>query len=569
MPKHRSVPDGVEMSDPAESANPNRMKNPVAFWAGMAVITGATAVVFWEFLNLKAEGSGYRVTPAMGAAVLVDMIGTLLAAWGVLPRGWWEHYDSLQKREAEVELERLASDGVASDGVASDGASGPPPPQVDALRAMDDSRMTRSHWAMVGRTFVGLVVDTMKPATLGFMLPGMRAEYGLSSGTVALFPLFALIGLTMGSVVFGALGDIIGRRASFIFTALLFATTSLCGFMPWFQWQLGMCFLMGLAAGGELPLLYTLLAESMPARHRGWLGVALGGIGGLSGFFVASTLAWVLEPPFSWRILWLPNLPTALIMLVMLRWIPESPRFLLQMGFPEEAKKVLAKFGITHGATAKPEQRRQMRDVFGRGFVASTVMLCAFGFSWGLCNWGFITWLPNMLRDLGVEAAQSSKVLAVASAGAIPGTIVAAVLFGLWSSKWTAALSALGTSACLVAFYVFAPTLARRTDLLMALMICLFIASSSMIGVLAPYSVELYPTALRGVGSGVVAASSKSGGIVGPMLVGWLLGMTTSLALPALVIAVPIGLAGLLMAIRGRETRGVRLEELSDARPPG
>ncbi|MCA9691784.1 MAG: MFS transporter [Myxococcales bacterium] len=541
---------------PAERANPNRMKSPIAFWIGMAIITAATAVVFWEFLRLKAEGAGYRVTPAMGVGVVVDVLGTLLAAWGVLPRGWWEHYDSLQRRDAEAELERVASDMAAA------------PAEADALQAMDNSRMTPTHWTMVGRMYLGLVVDTMKPATLGFMLPGMRAEYGLSASTVALFPLFALIGLTLGSVVFGALGDIIGRRASFIFTALLFATTSLCGFMPWFQWQLGMCFLMGLAAGGELPLLYTLLAESMPARHRGWLGVALGGIGALSGFFVASTLAWILEPPFSWRILWLPNLPTALLMLFMLRWIPESPRFLLQMGFPEEAKKVLAKLGITHGASAKPEQRRQMREVFGRGLVATTVMLCAFGFSWGLCNWGFITWLPNMLRDLGVEAAQSSKVLAVASAGAIPGTIVASAAFGLWSSKWTAALSALATSGCLVAFYLFAPILATRTDLLMILMICLFVASSSMIGVLAPYSVELYPTTLRGVGSGVVAASSKSGGIVGPLLVGWLLGMSSSLALPALIIGIPIGLAGVLMMVRGRETRGVSLEELTDARPP-
>jgi putative MFS transporter len=407
----------------------------------------------------------------------------------------------------------------------------------------------------------------MKPATLGFMLPGMRAEYGLSASTVALFPLCALIGLTIGSVLFGALGDIVGRRASFIFTALLFATTALCSFMPAFQWQLGMCFLMGVAAGGELPLLYTLLAESMPARHRGWMGVAMGGIGGLSGFFIASTLAWILEPLFTWRILWFANLPTALIMLGLLRWIPESPRFLLQMGFPEEAKKVLAKVGIHHGGDHGPAERRRMRELLGRGFLGTTFTLCFFGFAWGLCNWGFITWLPNMLRDLGVEAARSSRLLAVSSLCAIPGTIVAALLYGLWSSKWTATLAALATSACLLLFYVLAPNLATHGAVLMILVIALFIASNSMIGVLAPYSVELYPTSLRGVGSGVVAASGKSGGLVGPMLVAWLLGVSSSLALPAAVIGVPIGFAGLLMAVRGKETRGRSLEELSGATP--
>jgi putative MFS transporter len=539
----------------AEKANPNRMGHPVMFWVGMATISAGVALVFGEFLRLKASGEAYRLTPAMGGAVVLDMLGTVLAAWGVLPRGWWEHYAAQDKLRAEAELQRVAS-GAATQ-----------PAHDDTLRAMDASRMTPTHWAMVGRTYLGLIVDTMKPATLGFVLPGMRAEYGLSASMVALFPLCALIGLTLGSVVFGALGDIVGRRASFIFTALLFATTALCGFMPAFQWHLVMCFLMGLAAGGELPLLYTLLAESMPARHRGWMAVAMGGIGGLSGFLVASTLAWLLEPMFSWRILWLANLPTALLMLAILRWIPESPRFLFQMGFPEEARLVLARIGISHGGSHDAVGRRRVSELFGRGYLDTTITLCTFGFAWGLCNWGFITWLPNMLRDLGVEAATSSRVLAMSSLCAIPGTIVASLLYGLWSSKWTATLAALATSATLIAFCVLAPTLAQRNYIMLILVICLFVASNSMIGVLAPYSVELYPTALRGVGSGIVAASSKAGGLVGPILVGWLLGLSTSLALPAAVIGVPIGFAGVLMAARGTETRGRSLEELADAPP--
>jgi putative MFS transporter len=541
----------------SEAANPNRMGHPKAFWAGVGTISVATLTAFGEFLRLKAGGTAYHLTPLMGGSVLVDLVGTLLAAWAVLPRGWWEHYAAQDKLRAEAELERVASAA----------AKAPKPANAEVLRAMDASRMTPTHWAMAARTYLGLIVDTMKPATLGFMLPGMRAEYHLSNSTVALFPLCALIGLTIGSVVFGALGDIVGRRASFIFTALLFATTALCAFMPWFQWHLGMCFLMGVAAGGELPLLYTLLAESMPARHRGWMGVAMGGIGALSGFFVASTAAWILEPIFTWRVLWLANLPTALLMLGMLRWIPESPRFLLQMGFPEEAKKVLAKVGITHGGHHGAGERRQMRDLLGRGFLGTTITLCLFGFAWGLCNWGFITWLPNMLRDLGVEAARSSRLLAVSSLCAIPGTIVASLLYGLWSSRWTATLAALATSSCLLLFYVLAPNLASRGDILLLLVIGLFVSSNSMIGVLAPYSVELYPTGLRSVGSGVVAASSKSGGLVGPMLVAWLLAVSTSLALPAAVIAIPIGLAGVLIAIRGKETRGRSLEDLSSAPP--
>src|SRR5690606_41892704 len=107
------------------------------------------------------------------------------------------------------------------------------------------------------------------------------------------------------------------------------------------------------------------------------------------------------------------------------------------------------------------------------------------------------------------------------------------------------------------------PSLDVRVDLVVILTAALLVASSSMIGVLAPYSVELYPTALRGLGSGVVAASSKSGGIVGPLLVGVLLTVSSGSGVPALVIAMPVAVAALAIGLRGTETRGRSLEELA------
>src|SRR5207247_7525813 len=136
-----------------------------------------------------------------------------------------------------------------------------------------------------------------------------------------------------------------------------------------------------------------------------------------------------------------------------------------------------------------------------------------------------------------------------------------------WSSKKTAALSALASCGVLVCFALAQPLLAARSDLVALLVIGLLVASNSMLGVLAPYSVEVYPTALRGVGSGVVAASSKAGGIVAPALVGVLLVLAPGVAVPALVIAVPLGLAGTLLALRGVETRGRSLEALHEESP--
>ncbi len=533
------------------------MGRPGIFWLGLALVTIGVVVSLVAFLELRATPDApYVLTPMMAIALAIDLGGTVLAAWGVLPRGWFEHrrrrLAQLGSEPAEPSLEPAAPhDDQAND--------------QKALGAMDAARLSRGHWTMMARMYAGLVIDTMKPATLGFILPGMRAEYDLSPAIVSLFPLAAVIGLTIGSVLFGLLGDLIGRRASFIFTALLFATTAPCGLMPGYHWHLIACFIMGLAAGGELPLIYTMLAEVMPARHRGWTSVAVGGLGGLTGFLVASLLAGWLEPQFSWRVLWLPNLPTAIIMLGLLRWVHESPRFLLQMGFVEDARRALETIGVAVSGSMKNTAAAAVNlgDLLIGSRRQITITLCLFGFAWGLCNWGFITWLPDMLRTAGFEAGLSSELLSRSAIYALPGTVVAALCYGFWSSRWTAVLAATATALALFAFWISAPYLAGRVDLVVVLTAALLVASSSMIGVLAPYSVELYPTALRGLGSGVVAGSSKSGGIVGPLLVGVLLTVFPGSGIPALVIAVPVALAGAAIGWRGTETRGRSLEELA------
>ncbi len=524
------------------------MGHPRAFWLGLLVVTAGVALSLREFLVLRATPDApYVFTPLMAFSVVIDLAGTALAAWAVLPRGWLELY---RKR-------RTAPEPADTDLAVPH----------DALGAMDQAPLTRGHYSMMARMYLGLVVDTMKPATLGFMLPGMRAEYDLSPAIVSLFPLAAVVGLTMGSVLFGMLGDIVGRRASFIFTALMFATTAPCGFMAGYHWHLITCFLMGVAAGGELPLIYTMLAESTPARHRGWSGVALAGVGALSGYLVAGLLAAWLEPMFSWRVLWLANLPTAILMLGLLRWVHESPRFLLHMGFVEEARRVMATVGVsvTSHARSAAASSVGVRDLLIGRLRGITTSLCFFGFAWGLCNWGFITWLPAMLRSAGFEGGSSSWLLSLSALCALPVNIITALMYGFWSSRWTAAISAAATALVLFAFWAAAPYLEGRMGLVVVLSASLLVASSSMIGVLAPYSVELYPTALRGLGSGVIAASSKSGGIVGPLLVGILLTMSSGTGLPALVIGIPVALAGATMAWRGLETRGRSLEELAEA----
>ena len=85
-----------------------------------------------------------------------------------------------------------------------------------------------------------------------------------------------------------------GRRAAILLSGIMFVGTAICGSMPAFQWNLLMCFLMGLAAGGMLPITYALLAECIPVEHRGWTLVLVGAFGLIGGFLAAGKVAWVI-----------------------------------------------------------------------------------------------------------------------------------------------------------------------------------------------------------------------------------------------------------------------------------
>jgi putative MFS transporter len=214
----------------------------------------------------------------------------------------------------------------------------------------------RQHWSLVIVLAVALTIDVMKPATLGFVMPGMTREYALSKQNAGLLALVALTGTTVGSVVWGMIADRFGRRATILLSALMFIGTAICGAMPSFGWNLAMCFLMGASAGGLLPITFTLMAEMIPAAHRGWLLVALGGIGNSAGYLAAAGAASLLEPTYSWRVLWLLGLPTGAVIILLSRLLPESPRFLANNGLYEEARAVLAqvcRHGRDGGARCK------------------------------------------------------------------------------------------------------------------------------------------------------------------------------------------------------------------------
>src|SRR5688500_20222954 len=138
------------------------------------------------------------------------------------------------------------------------------------------------------------------------------------------------------------------------------------------------------AGGGMLPIVDALMAESVPPKSRGWLVVLHGGMGTVGGTLAAAGFAALLEPTWSWRVLWLMNLPTGILMLILNRWIPESPRYLLDRGRIAEARGGMARYGVAIGLGPTPAgetqlreppmQRNEVRQIFKEPFREKTLV---------------------------------------------------------------------------------------------------------------------------------------------------------------------------------------------------
>ncbi|MBA3727843.1 MAG: MFS transporter [Actinobacteria bacterium] len=522
-------------------------EHPLAFWLGSAAIT--LGVLLHLPFYFAASDRNYVLAGSSPDAPF--MLGMLLIFGGLVATGY-----GLFPRLSEV------SHGYVS---------------RIKVRAMDDAPMKASHVGLLLVMAAAITIDVMKPTTLAFIAPGAALEYGLKGPLnpnadalpIALYPLSGISGTVVGSFVWGWLGDKIGRRASILLAAIIFIAVAVCGAMPEYWMNLVVCFIMGLGVGGMLPITFALMAETIPARHRGWLMVLIGGdVAGA--YIITSWLASTIAAPdaFGWRMLWLISLPTGLILILLNRWIPESPRFLLQHGREEEARAIMERYGavVVEGDESSVNVERDVKSrfatLFSGPFIGLSVVVLLLGIGIGMVQYGFQQWIPSNLQRLGFGEVDASKILRDSALIGFPLNFPIAWLYGFWSAKKTIILMAAATAAALIGFVIAGDSVVDNRTMLYVLLIVPIWGISSLTAVVAAYAAEVYPTRVRSRGTGLAAGATKFGGVMILALVVAAIA-APSISATAVIGAIPIVLAIVAIMIWGVETRKKQLERIT------
>ncbi|MEO8824155.1 MAG: MFS transporter [Ginsengibacter sp.] len=522
-----------------------KFRSKSAFWIGFFSVSLGVALQLPMYIN--AENMGYRLVgmkmdASMNLGMALVVLGLLVTLYSLLPSAvTQEHHDYQLK-----------------------------------VKALDDAPINHTHISLLLIMAVAITLDVMKPTILSFVVPGMAREYGLKSPIypsatipVALLPLSGITGTVIGSFIWGWLGDKIGRKSSILMAGITFIATSACGSMPDFWMNCVMCFVMGWGVGGMLPIMFTLMAESVPARHRGWMMVLVGGdIAGA--YIISSALASWLVPHYTWRILWLIGFPTGFLLIFLNRWIPESPRYLINSGRLKEAQEVMKRFGaiaVKEKIEPTPIEKNtniqnQFRQLFRPPFLSLTATIGILALGGGFVQFGFQLWIPSNLQHLGYSQANSFGLLRNAAMIGFPLNFVVAWMYGFWSSKKTIVFLTLLTAASMIGFVWTGDSIVEHPIWLYVLLIIPIWGISSLISVLSAYSAEIYPTSVRSKGSGLIAGFSKFGGVlvIGLVVVAI---APPSIQTTALIGAVPLIIAALAISLFGVETREKQLEEIT------
>jgi len=362
-----------------------------------------------------------------------------------------------------------------------------PSQNVPATNDAQSSQPRSSLWLTLAAASLGWMFDGMemgifplvaRPALQEMLAGAGDQAVGLWMGRItASF----LLGAALGGLVFGWLGDKIGRVKAMALSILAYSVfTGVCYFATT-PWHLSaMRFVAAIGMGGEWSLGVALVMETWPAKYRPWLAGAIGAASNV-GFLLIGVLGFYLPiTSQSWRWVMLVGASPALLALLVMRLVPESKRWL--------------------HAVAR-EESQPVREVFSRVLIGRTAAAVTFASIALIGTWGSVQWIPLWADKLTNGTMPEAKAIAqmLIASGAIVGGFIGSLSgkFGRRPAFVLLCLASFGFCAWLFR------GVAHYGTLFNVLTFGVGAFTGAFYGWLPLYLPELFPTRVRATAQGI------------------------------------------------------------------
>ena len=424
------------------------------------------------------------------------------------------------------------------------------------------------HYKLLVVTGLGWLFDSMDTGLISFVLPILAKGWGLTPEQVGWIGSVGLIGMALGAVLAGTIADKFGRKNVFAATVILYSvSTGLCALAWSYESLLVFRFLVGFGLGGELPVAATLMSEYAPSQLRGRFIVLLESFWGV-GWLVAALISYLLIPQFGWQVAFIIGAVPALYVFLIRLHMPESIRYLISKGKIDEARQIILTLEQKLGVKSKPfdkEFEEESTPIFKlnvltlwtKTFRVRTLMLWLAWFGIVFSYYGIFMWLPSIVFTQGFAVVKTFEYVLIMTLAQLPGYFAAAWLVDVIGRRYTLSSFLLMSGVCA---YFFGNA-ATSSELLMWGAAMSFFNLGAW-GVIYTYTPELYPTAIRALGSGWAAGFGRIGGMIAPMLVGVLLASGAPMNSIFVMFASVFVIISVIVLSLGIESKKKSLEEI-------
>ena len=390
----------------------------------------------------------------------------------------------------------------------------------------------------LGAAFAGWALDAMDFVLYLLAIPALRAEFTLDARQAGLLATVALLSSAVGGVFFGRIADRFGRTRALGWTVLVYSLASLGSATAQSAFQLLLWrTLLGLGLGGEWSAGAVLVAESVPAAHRG-KAIGLMQSGWAVGYLAATLAAAAILPRFGWRALFAFGVAPALLVVWIRRRLEEPPRRVAASAVPAP--------GV--GALLRPPLAARTAVAI----LLSTAVM--FGY------WGLFTWIPSFLAapaaqgGAGLGLVRSTGWIVPMQIGAFFGYLSFGYAADRFGRKRSFAVYLVAAAALVLAY----GALVRSPIALMVLGPALGFFGHGYFSLFGAQLAELFPTSIRATAQGLCYNSGRALSAFAPATIGALADVRGLAA--ALGATAAFFVAGALLVTLLPETRGAELE---------